>query len=203
MKIGIIIGSHRSESQSSKVGAYIEKQLQKLYSNTGSFYTLDLGNNPLPLWSEDKWKPQSEMQEMWKTYSDELKSCDGFIVISPEWGGMVPSGLKNFFLLCDSQELAHKPALIVSVSAGINGAYPVSELRMSSYKNTYLSYLPSHIIVRNVGDVLNEDESVDDRDTSIRERIWYELNIFTHYIKAYKKIREEAEFDFKKYPFGM
>lgn len=203
MKIGIIIGSHRSESQSSKVGAYIEKQLHKLYSNTASFYTLDLENNPLPLWSEDKWKPQSDMQKLWKPYSDELKSCDGFIIISPEWGGMVPSGLKNFFLLCDGQELAHKPALIVSVSAGINGAYPISELRMSSYKNNYISYLPSHIIVRNVNDVLNEEEAVNDRDSSIRERIWYELSIFTHYVKAYKKIREEAEFDFNKYPFGM
>lgn len=203
MKIGIIIGSHRSESQSSKVGAYIEKQLHKLYSNTASFYTLDLENNPLPLWSEDKWKPQSDMQKLWKPYSDELKSCDGFIIISPEWGGMVTPGLKNFFLLCDGQELAHKPALIVSVSAGINGAYPISELRMSSYKNNYISYLPSHIIVRNVNDVLNEEEAVNDRDSSIRERIWYELSIFTHYVKAYKKIREEAEFDFNKYPFGM
>ena len=203
MKIGIIVGSHRSESQSSKVGAYIEKQLHKLYSNTASFYTLDLRNNPLPLWSEDKWKPQNDMQKLWKPYSDELKLCDGFIIISPEWGGMVTPGLKNFFLLCDGQELAHKPALIVSVSAGINGVYPISELRMSSYKNNYISYLPSHIIVRNVNDVLNEEESVNDRDTSIRERIWYELSIFTHYVKAYKKIREEAEFDFKKYPFGM
>lgn len=203
MKIGIIIGSHRNESQSSKVGAYIEKQLHKLYSNTGSIYTLDLKNNPLPLWSEEKWQPGSKMQEMWKPYSDELKSCDGFIIISPEWGGMVTPGLKNFLLLCDGQELAHKPALITTVSAGIGGSYPVNELRTSGYKNTFISYLPSHIIVRNVGDVLNKEEPIDDRDTSIRERIWYELSIFTHYVKAYKKIREEGEFDFKKYPFGM
>ncbi|MCH8519294.1 MAG: NAD(P)H-dependent oxidoreductase [Nanoarchaeota archaeon] len=203
MKIGIIIGSHRSESQSSKVGKYIKKELVKLYSNTASFYTLDLRNNPLPLWREEKWQPESDMQKLWEPYSEELKTCDGFIVISPEWGGMVPSGLKNFFLLCESQELAHKPALLVSISAGINGVYPISELRMSSYKNTYISYLPSHIIVRNVGDVLNEEESINERDKSIREKIWYELNIFTHYVKAYKKIRQEGEFDFKKYPFGM
>lgn len=203
MKIGIIIGSHRNESQSSKVGKYIEKELHKLYSNSASIYTLDLRNNPLPMWSEEKWQAGSEMQKLWKPYSDELKSCDGFVVISPEWGGMVPSGLKNFFLLCDSQELAHKPALIVSVSAGINGVYPISELRMSSYKNTFISYLPSHVIVRNVGDVLNEEKAVDERDESIREKINYELNIFSHYLKAYQNIRKEREFDYQKYPFGM
>ncbi|MFP4402401.1 MAG: NAD(P)H-dependent oxidoreductase [Candidatus Nanoarchaeia archaeon] len=203
MKIGIIIGSHRNESQSSKVGAYIEKELHKLYSNTASTYTLDLRNNPLPMWSEEKWQAGSEIQELWKPYSDELISCDGFIIISPEWGGMVPSGLKNFFLLCDGQELAHKPALIVSVSAGINGVYPISELRQSSYKNTFISYLPSHVIVRNVGDVLNEVEAIGERDESIRARIKYELNIFSHYLSAYQSIRESAEFDYKNYPFGM
>lgn len=203
MKIGIVIGSHRNESQSSKVGKYIETELKKLYSNTTSFYTLDLRNNPLPMWSEDKWQSGSEMQELWKPYSDELKSCDGFVVISPEWAGMVPSGLKNFFLLCDGHELAHKPALLVSVSAGINGVYPISELRMSSYKNTYISYLPSHIIIRSVNDVLNNEEAVDERDESIRNRIQYELSIFTHYLEAYQQIRERAEFDFKTYPFGM
>lgn len=203
MKIGIIIGSHRQKSQSLKVGEYIKKKLSELYSNTASFYTLDLGIEPIPLWREDKWQAESSMIKKWSPYSNELRSCDGFIVISPEWGGMATPALKNLFLMCDGYELAHKPALIVSVSAGISGAYPISDLRMSSYKNTYISYLPSHIIVRNVNNVLNNEEAIDDRDEKIREFIWYELSIFTHYLEAYQLIRQKAEFDFKTYPFGM
>ena len=49
-------------------------------------------------------------------------------VVSPEWNGMVPSMLTNFFLLCSNNELAHKPGLLVGVSSGTGGSYPVAEL---------------------------------------------------------------------------
>jgi hypothetical protein len=39
--------------------------------------------------------------------------------------------------------------LIIAVSGGAGGgAYPVAELRMSSYKNSRICYLPEHLIVR-------------------------------------------------------
>ncbi len=39
-------------------------------------------------------------------------------VIAPEWHGMVPAALKNFFLLwAATGELSHKPALPCAVSA--------------------------------------------------------------------------------------
>ena len=57
---------------------------------------------------------------------------------------------KNFFLICNKGELAHKPGLIVSISSGNGGAYPVSELRSSSYKNTHIMWIPEQIIIRNV-----------------------------------------------------
>ena len=74
--------------------------------------------------------------------SNKLASSDAFIVISPEWHGMAPAGLKNFFLMWGKGELAHKPALIITVSSGDGGSYPVAELRMSSYKNNRICFLP-------------------------------------------------------------
>ena len=67
---------------------------------------------------------------------------------------MVPAGLKNFFLCFGRNELAHKPGLIVGVSSADGGVYPVAELRMSSYKNSRICYIPEQLIVRNVESVL-------------------------------------------------
>ena len=69
---------------------------------------------------------------------------------------MVPAKLKNFLLYCSKDELAHKPALLVSVSAGLGGSYPIAELRISSYKNNRLCYLPENVIIRNIETFLND-----------------------------------------------
>ena len=73
---------------------------------------------------------------------DIVKKSDGFILVVPEYGGMATPVAKNIFLLCGNGEFAHKPGLIVSVSSGNVGAYPKSELRMSSYKNTHIMWIP-------------------------------------------------------------
>ena len=68
----------------------------------------------------------------------------------PEYGGMATPNSKTF-LVFNNGELFHKPGLIISVSSGTGGAYPISELRSSSYKNSHIMWIPEHIIIRNVG----------------------------------------------------
>jgi NAD(P)H-dependent FMN reductase len=65
MKFGVIIGSHRKQSESTKVGKYIASQLKKLDQN-GSQEIIDLRNNPLPLWDESKWDQKGKLTEIWK-----------------------------------------------------------------------------------------------------------------------------------------
>ena len=190
MKIGIISGSHRNASQSEKVARFIQRTLeeQKLCEHSWLF---SLAGNPLPLWEESIWDGDVEWQQRLAPISAELASCDAFVVISPEWHGQVPSGLKNFFLMWGKGELAHKPALIVSVSSADGGTYPVAELRMSSYKNNRICYIPEQIIVRNVEKVLNDDPAQNDADADayFRERILFALNILKQYALALGKVR--------------
>jgi NAD(P)H-dependent FMN reductase len=201
LKISIIAGSHRHESESARVGSHIEKVLHGLGVTTT--YTLDLAGNPLPLWDEGAWAGEERRSNVWGPIEAELLDSDGFVVISPEWSGMVPAGLKNFFLLCGKQVLAHKPALIVTVSAGLGGSYPVAELRMSSYKNTRICYIPEHVIVRQVGSMLKGDEPASDHDASLRERIEYASRILIEYATAMRPIRRNAVIDLEAYPHGM
>ena len=121
MKLGIICGSHRNESQSEKVARYIERTLLE-EGHCEDTWLFSLAGNPLPLWEEGIWEGDPGWQERMGPLSEQLASCDGFVIVSPEWHGMVPAGLKNFFLIwTGGGELAHKPALIVTVSVADGG----------------------------------------------------------------------------------
>ena len=102
-------------------------------------------------------------------------------------------------------ELAHKPALIVTVSSADGGAYPVAELRMSSYKNNRICYIPEHVIVRNVESVLNDDpgQNNPDADGYFRERMSYALNILKEYALALGQVRASGAADLALFKNGM
>ncbi len=204
MKISIISGSHRKASQSEKVARFIRRTLEekKLCDSTWLF---SLAANPLPLWDESIWEADPDWQQLLGPLSAELAGSDGFVVVSPEWHGQVPAGLKNFFLMWGKGELAHKPALIVTVSSADGGAYPVAELRMSSYKNNRICYIPEQIIVRNVESVLNEDpdQNNPDADAYFRARIAYALAILKEYALALGQVRASGATDLSQFKNGM
>jgi NAD(P)H-dependent FMN reductase len=190
MKIMLISGSHRENSQSEKVARYIAQSLLDNKQATAT-EVFTLAGNPLPLWDEGIWQGEAKWQDLLNPLSEKLAASDGFVVVSPEWHGQVPAGLKNFFLLWGAGELAHKPALIVTVSSSDGGAYPVAELRMSSYKNNRICYIPEQVIVRRVESVLNEDESKNnaEADSYFRQRIAYAGGILCAYADALRAVR--------------
>lgn len=204
MKISIISGSHRNPSQSEKIARYIESELNTKHSDIDPFVYL-LADNPLPLWDQSVWEDNPEWNERLAPLKQQFSSSDGFVIITPEWHGQVPSGLKNFFLLLSRFELAHKPALIVSVSSGAGGTYPVAELRMSSYKNNRLCYIPEHLIIRDVEKVFNKNESDNDQrsDSYYKERLSWCLDILLGYGKALKSMRNEVQIHHDKFTNGM
>lgn len=203
MKFSIICGSHRQASQSRKVGRFIEKTLIEQGICDEVFF-LNLADFPFPLWDESIWEGDPEWAKRTQPIAEELVASDGFIVISPEWHGMVPAGLKNFFLIFGRNELAHKPALIVAVSSGAGGAYPVAELRMSSYKNCRICYIPEQIIIRDVESVLNEaGENDEGSDGFYRQRIAWTLKILAQYAVALKDVRASGVTDMSKFKNGM
>ena len=204
MNITIVSGSHRKVSQSIKIAKAIKSAL-KPFKECDEANIFDLANNPLPLWNEDLRKVGNPSNSLLESISKKLDYSDAFIIISPEWHGMVPAGLKNFFLMWGKGELAHKPALIVTVSSGDGGSYPVAELRMSSYKNNRICFLPEHLIIRNVESVFNDNEM--DNNSSSQEyfenRLNYCLKQLLTYAKAFQQIRKSDAVSIKKYGSGM
>lgn len=204
MKISIISGSHRNPSQSEKIGKYVETLFQNKFSDIDP-YLYTLADNPLPLWDQSVWEDDEAWNERLAPLKKQFSESDAFVIISPEWHGQVPAGLKNLFLLFNRFELGHKPAFIISVSSGSGGAYPVAELRMSSYKNNRLCYIPEHLIIRDVEKVFNENDEDNDKrsDTYYKERLEWGLTILSGYGKALKTMREQTEVHHDKFGNGM
>lgn len=191
MKIGIIAGSQRADSNSLKVGQQAAAVFKDIDSTVETFLW-DLGANPLSLWDGSE-------NALWLENSPALKECDAFVIISPEWGGMATATIKNFFLYCNGSELCHKPGLLMSVSAGIGGSYPITELRSSSYKNTQICYIPGHLIVRSVNSFLSEfDSPSTDNFKNLKERWYHYSRCLLAYGNALKAVRK----DFSPEKFG-
>lgn len=203
MKIAIISGSHRFNSQSMKVAQHIKKTLEAGICDTAWIYSLE--GNPLPLWDEGVWDGEQKWQELLNPIREQLSESDALVVITPEWHGQVPAGLKNFFLLFGKNELSHKPAMIVGVSSGAGGACPVAELRMSSYKNSRLCYIPEQIIIREVESILNENDADNNErsDSYIRERLQWALKILKQYALALRQVRDSGAAETDKFGNGM
>ena len=188
MKISIISASHRMDSQSKRISSLLLDNLSKVYHKLDTF-VLDLADAALPLWLPEKKDGKGIWGETWRSISSNLDASDGFILVVPEYGGMATPAAKNIFLLCGNGELAHKPGLIVSVSSGNGGAYPISELRSSSYKNTHIMWIPENIIIRNVEE-FNPGVHGKNIPEWLDNRIDYVLKLLLTYASNMKPIRE-------------
>ena len=204
MKISIISGSHRNPSQSEKIGRYIETLLENKFPDVEPFlYTL--ADNPLPLWDQSVWESDEKWNELLAPLKEQFSNSDAFIIITPEWHGQVPAGLKNLFLLFSRFEFGHKPAFIISISSGNGGTYPVAELRMSSYKNNRLCYIPEQLIMRDVEKVFNNKTEDNDQksDRYYKDRLNWCLEILMGYGKALKTMRAETKIHDDQFSNGM
>lgn len=202
MKIFVLAGSHRADSQSLKVARYLERALPQEVPGA-SAHVFSLGANPVPLWDEAHG---GAPDAIWDPISRELTAADGLVIISPEWSGMATPGVKNFLLNCTAAEVGHKPGLIVAVSAGRGGSYPVAELRASGTKNNRLAWMPEHVIVQHVEGSLNAPDGSADlgkEDAAIRARLRYGLRLLGAYAKALAEVRASGVVDHAKFRNGM
>ncbi|VAW71696.1 hypothetical protein MNBD_GAMMA12-20 [hydrothermal vent metagenome] len=200
-KYVVISGSTRNNSESSKVARQVIKCLKESDQEQEA-ELVDLSSAKIPNWSETFWEEEAPSAE-WTVVSNQLKECLAVVIVAPEWNGMVPPELMNIFLLASKNEFAHKPAMIVGVSSGVGGTYPVAQLRNFGAKNTRLVYMPDHVIVKDVCNVFNEDKAVSEDDKYLRERLLYSTRMLKVYADAFVAIRDSGVYDRASFPYGM
>ena len=188
MKISIISTSHRKNSQSKRISNIFKNFILEI-SNSTECFNLDTFDSNIPIWTSEKKENVNFWEKEFKKISLELNSSDGFIFIVPEYGGMATPNSKNFFLVFNNGELFHKPGLIVSISSGNGGAYPISELRSSSYKNSHIMWIPENIIIRNV-EQFSPGKHGELIPPWIDNRIKYSCDLLLKYSKYLKPIQK-------------
>ena len=188
MKISVISTSHRKNSESKRISKIFSDIIFELNSSIECF-SLDMFELNIPLWTSEKKENSNFWDNKVKQISSELNSSDGFVFVVPEYGGMATPNSKNFFLIFNNGEVFHKPGLIVSISSGNGGAYPISELRSSSYKNSHIMWIPENIIIRNVEQFLpgNHGNLI---PVWIDDRINYSCNLLLKYAEYLKPIQK-------------
>jgi NAD(P)H-dependent FMN reductase len=203
MKTAIISASHRKKSRSARAAQWIAGALEQTDMQYDYF---NLAEIELPFWNDDFWNPDSAAMAEWKPYSERLHSCDSLIVVSPEWAGMIPPKLTNFLLLCSRQELSYKPTLLVGISAGPSGTYPIAQLRMSASKNNQMIYLPDHLIVRNAESFFAPvpeqlKESCQDEEGHLNQRLRFNLIVLRTLARDLTHLR--SNLNLKKFAYGL
>lgn len=198
MNLIIVSASQRPDSASRRCGEY----LQQLADGAGFQRSelIDLGTEPLPLW-DTEFADKTGHWQRWTGIQEKLQQADAFILITPEWHGMSTPALKNFLLLATQQELGHKPALLAAVSAADNGAYPISEIRMTGTKNNHLCLLPDHLIFRKVDQLITCEPQC--TDEYFEQRCHYTLALLQRYAKALTLVREDGSIPSAAFAYGM
>ncbi len=205
MKIVIISGSSRPHSQTRKIAGWVEDKLHAMGAQTSM---LDLHENLLPL-NPDllDFQHEPQAQAKWQVFAQALNDSHALVVVSPEWDGMAPPALMNFFVYASQagKPLAHKPMQLITLSSTDGGSYPAAQLRVFGPKNNHTFYTPEIMIIRNCEKVFNSPtpEAGNKADEYLQKRAAHCLDVLMEYAKALKTMRESTTVDLLAYPNGM
>ncbi len=187
----LISASSRDNSESLRITHWLNEHCLNKQAQI-----LDLFSSALPPWNGKNFDHATVKQ-----LRSQLRQADSFVFVVPEWNGMAPAALKNLFLWFSHREFAHKPALLVAVSAGDGGAFVVSELRSSSYKNSRLLYLPEHVILRNVESLWSQARN--SSDDYLGQRLRNAVEMLREYSNALLPIRARLLTQLSDHANGM
>ena len=198
MRIAIVSASPRKGSESARVARYLATRLE----GRCEAWVRDLGEAPIPMW-EPGMSGQPSWVNAWEPLARGLQESDALVLVAPEWNGMAPPAAKNLLMACGHAEVAHKPGLIVGVSAGVSGTWPVAELRLTGAKNNRLCWIPDHLILRGVGGLFAGETPASPIDEQLRARVDATLGLLIAYAEALRGVRASGAADLARFPNGM
>lgn len=194
MHISVIASSQRSNSQSLRVSRFLAGRIAVA---GGTAEILDL--HELALSTDIDQVGDSRTAE---PMVERLELSDGAVFVTPEWHGMPSPGLLNF-LLHIGTSLAHKPVLLVGVSSGRGGSYPIAALRASGYKNAKYLMIPEHLIFRNVKEMVVGEEPAGPDDDHLRRRSDFAVATLLAYARGMTDVRRALPDTPSDFRFGM
>lgn len=156
--IGFICGSLREES----INKQLEKAFIKRFKRAGAKTTsINLGTYDLPIFHGDLDRPAGV-----KSLIRKIKSCDGVIIISPEYNGGMPPVLKNAIDWTSTVGTAHFETPYWGIASCSPG--PMSGIMFMRQVNYIMMRLGAHVSPIQVG-VGNAETAFDSQGELIAE----------------------------------
>ncbi|HRN80229.1 MAG TPA: NAD(P)H-dependent oxidoreductase [Ferruginibacter sp.] len=177
-KIGIIIGSLRTNSYNRKVA----ESLIKLNEENLDLEIVEILE--LPQYNEDL---EAALPQSWAEFRNKIKSLDGVIFVTPEYNRSTSGALKNAIDVA-SRPWGHnvwnqKAGAVISVSMGPLGGFGANHRirQMATCVNLPMMQQPE-MYVGNVGSLFNEAGELTNTDTE---------KIFKNFLSAYAQWVEQ------------
>jgi len=140
-KIGFLCGSLRADSINKK----LEKALIKRFKRAGVKCTsINLETYDLPLYHGDLEQPAGV-----KKLANKLRSCDGIVIVSPEYNGGLPPVLKNAIDWTSTHDTRHFRERYWGIASCTPG--PMSGIMCMRQINYILMRLGAHVSPVQVG----------------------------------------------------
>jgi hypothetical protein len=115
---------------------------------------------------------------------------------------MAPPAFKNLFQYFNGL-FSHKPAYIIGVSSGTGGRYPIIELRSTTYKNSFINYIPISTLLDHVDETINAKGEYIAESDHMALRLDDGLRVLTTYTQALSAVRESDIYKEKRFKNGL
>lgn len=184
----------RPESQSLKVAHWLASHTESLGQKA---VVVDLHKAALPAFDDSP-----DMATSARDILAGFEESDGFVFVSPEWNGTMSYGLVNLLHFV-GHELAHKPVMLVGVSDGRGGHYPLLQMRIMNYKNNHFVISPEALLVQDVSSVLNDHNPGEGADGYVKKRADYALKVLLTYAESLQSVRSSGVINFADFKNGV
>jgi NAD(P)H-dependent FMN reductase len=180
--IALIAGTNRPGSNTRKVVALLEAIYAELKAPAR---VIDLADLPAELFSPAAYaaKPKA-----FQPFSNAILQSSGLHLVTPEYNGSIPGGLKYFIdMLKFPESFQHRPVCFVGLAAGAWGALrPVEQLQqIFGYRNAFI--YPERVFLPNVNDLLDDQGQL--RDPEIGERLRKQVAGFVDFVQRLKGVQ--------------
>ncbi|AQW20979.1 NADPH-dependent oxidoreductase [Lentilactobacillus curieae] len=160
-KIGIILGSTRSNSLGSKIMDYLKNTFKS--TEEVEYTWISLKDYPLPLYDHEE-TPLSEriqgLNDAESKWLSVIAEQDGYIMMTPEYDHAITGAFKNA-LDYIGPEVDHKPVQIISYSHFSDGGMLAAESIVEILQMLKMMVLPEPVLIWNADPNFVDDGKLD------------------------------------------
>jgi len=183
--ISILSSSVRDGRKSHRVALYLQHYIKE--NKLAESEIIDLREYKFPVFDE-RLRVQRNPTAMMNQFAEKIKLSDGVIIVTPEYIGSIPAGLKNVIDLL-YEEWHHKPIAVSTISSGHFGGSQALVTLQSVLWKMHAWTVPASLQIANVAEAFDKEGVAVDQDVTNNLRSIF-MDELLWCVEANKRITE-------------